>query len=165
MDQDDQSQLHPPQILGYLYQDYVPGAISPCTTHVDSSGEEVPSLFHLLSCGHIVAANDCDQRCGRNCQHAVATTSSPSLPGATGSKAYVKHNLAKSITNTAQTEGNQQQPASTQHNSGHRRTILRDMLGHPRRSLQTHEPERASQQNPPCFSSYTISTSLHPRLP
>jgi hypothetical protein len=94
MNQDDLSQLPPQQHLDYPYQDYIPGAITPCATHVDVAGKVVTSLFHLLSCGHIVAVDDRDQRCGRNCQHAVTLAASQSLPGPDGSTAYVNHNLA-----------------------------------------------------------------------
>jgi hypothetical protein len=67
-----QPQLLLPALPAYLYHEYVRGAIKPCMTHLNDYGNAVASLFHLLSCGHIVAVYDNDQRCGRNCQHASA---------------------------------------------------------------------------------------------
>jgi hypothetical protein len=89
MDPGDQSQLQLQPPLGYPYHEYAPSAIRPCATHVDDSGNTVAGLFHLLSCGHIVGVEDYDQRCGRNCQHAVTLVATPSLPGPNGSEASV----------------------------------------------------------------------------
>ncbi|RAR07780.1 cytochrome p450 3a10 [Stemphylium lycopersici] len=46
-------------------------AISPCSTIPDAHGTIQPSLFHLLSCGHVVAIDEPDRRCGQNCHHAT----------------------------------------------------------------------------------------------
>jgi hypothetical protein len=90
MDPTEQPQLPLQTLPDYHYHGYVPGAIKPCTTHLNDSETKVASLFHLLSCGHIVAIYENDQRCGRNCQHALATSiASQSPAGSNNSQAYV----------------------------------------------------------------------------
>ena len=45
--------------------------IEPCATLHDGAGNDVPGMFHLLTCGHIIAIDDENRRCGRNCAQAV----------------------------------------------------------------------------------------------
>jgi hypothetical protein len=89
MDPSDESEPLALTPAPHPYQEYVPGAIKPCTTHINDSGNKVASLFHLLTCGHVVALYDSDQRCGRNCQHMATLIPSQSLQGSNGSQAYV----------------------------------------------------------------------------
>lgn len=51
--------------VGYPFHEYLPTRVEPCA--VDTAGKSVP--FHLLDCGHIVAADGDDTRCGINCLH------------------------------------------------------------------------------------------------
>ncbi|KAF1947493.1 hypothetical protein EJ02DRAFT_449671 [Clathrospora elynae] len=53
----------------YPYYEYVPNSIKPCST-LDAPALQ-PNVFHLLSCGHIVAVDEDDRHCARNCQHVV----------------------------------------------------------------------------------------------
>jgi hypothetical protein len=43
---------------------------------IDDRGDKISGVFHLLSCGHIVAVEERNKRCGRNCQHAAAWAAS-----------------------------------------------------------------------------------------
>lgn len=60
--------------------------ISPCSTIPDAHGTSQPSLLHLLACGHTVAIDEPDRRCGLNCHHATEraptayASSKPLLP-------------------------------------------------------------------------------------
>ncbi|EAT90693.1 hypothetical protein SNOG_02481 [Parastagonospora nodorum SN15] len=45
--------------------------INPCATLIDGTGDDVSGMFHLLTCGHIIAVDDENRRCGRNCAQAV----------------------------------------------------------------------------------------------
>ncbi|KAF2247029.1 hypothetical protein BU26DRAFT_339903 [Trematosphaeria pertusa] len=62
---DEQPHQQPQAVIGYPFHQYVPGIIEPCAVDV----EERPQAFHLLTCGHIVAVDAEDKRCGLNCLH------------------------------------------------------------------------------------------------
>jgi hypothetical protein len=51
--------------FGYSFHQYVATRVEPCA--VDTTCKSVP--FHLLVCGHIVAIDCDDTRCGLNCLH------------------------------------------------------------------------------------------------
>jgi hypothetical protein len=71
-------EYHPQPLNGYVYSahGYIPGIIEPCATLVDEHGEKVCNVFHLLTCGHIIALDEKDQRCGTNCQHTATLIAS-----------------------------------------------------------------------------------------
>ncbi|KAL1800978.1 hypothetical protein ACET3X_001320 [Alternaria dauci] len=49
----------------------VPFTIEPCTNTFRDDGKYGPGMFHLLKCGHIVAIDGGDTRCGINCQDTI----------------------------------------------------------------------------------------------
>jgi ribosomal protein L37E len=61
---------------GYAYRAYVPGVIEPCVVFNETSTRQACGAFHLLTCGHIISIQDHNRRCGRNCQHTVASMAS-----------------------------------------------------------------------------------------
>ncbi|KAF2024149.1 hypothetical protein EK21DRAFT_118067 [Setomelanomma holmii] len=53
------------------------GLIIPCATiGEDDFGNNLSGVFHLLSCGHIVAIDQSDRSCGCNCRHAATWAAS-----------------------------------------------------------------------------------------
>ncbi|KAF2827776.1 hypothetical protein CC86DRAFT_288865 [Ophiobolus disseminans] len=50
--------------------------IEPCATTTGAAGRKICGIFHLLTCGHIIAIDNEDRRCGRNCQHAATLSAS-----------------------------------------------------------------------------------------
>ncbi|KAF1844163.1 uncharacterized protein K460DRAFT_159380 [Cucurbitaria berberidis CBS 394.84] len=60
---------------GDPFHEYVPNIVEPCCTLTDGLVTEA-GRFHLLSCGHLIAIDEIDRRCGRNCQHATEWASS-----------------------------------------------------------------------------------------
>ncbi|KAF1835827.1 hypothetical protein BDW02DRAFT_596930 [Decorospora gaudefroyi] len=69
-------QDHCPQVVNTTSapaEPYIPSAIDPCS--IMTNGQ--PSLFHLLTCGHIVAVDEHDRRCGANCLHAAVWVATP----------------------------------------------------------------------------------------
>ncbi|KAF2683713.1 hypothetical protein K458DRAFT_487813 [Lentithecium fluviatile CBS 122367] len=57
-------QSHP----GYPYHEYLPTRVEPCAI---LNVNDKPGPFHLLACGHLVAIDCEDTRCGLNCLHAA----------------------------------------------------------------------------------------------
>jgi hypothetical protein len=47
---------------------YASYTIEPCAMMVRDHSDPRPSMFHLLQCGHIVAVDGEDTRCGITCQ-------------------------------------------------------------------------------------------------
>jgi hypothetical protein len=70
MDQCDHSQPQALPPFPHPHYEHVPILIEPCAMFYKKFGGKASDIFHLLSCGHIVATEDHDRRCGRNCQHA-----------------------------------------------------------------------------------------------
>ncbi|RYN67244.1 hypothetical protein AA0117_g4486 [Alternaria alternata] len=54
-------------------------AIEPCAAILRHDGNVRSGMFHLLKCGHIVAIDGGDTRCGINCQETANSAQSSTL--------------------------------------------------------------------------------------
>jgi hypothetical protein len=104
--------------------------IEPCAIVYDEAGKEVCGVFHLLTCGHIVAIDEKkDLRCGRNCEHAAST-----FRALTEDEKQYESYLPLPVSTTSLI---QQATRERYSYSTHRHHLLRDLLRYTLRPLQT----------------------------
>jgi hypothetical protein len=51
-----------------------PRVIEPCIAILYDDSQPGPGMFHLLDCGHVIAIDGQDTRCGSNCKRPLEAT-------------------------------------------------------------------------------------------
>jgi hypothetical protein len=140
--------------VGFLFPAYLPTLVEPCA--VDANTKSVP--FHLLSCGHVVAVDTDDTRCGINCLH-VATWITQKQSALPEDSVYLKpgKTLRQAVSNSAPYQPVTPPQTSTQ---THDRIYCEICQGMPFASYNigaaNHEYRRALGLTRPVIEHFTI---------